>query len=216
MSVLKELRALMPRRALSHSEARWVAERQASRLRELTGCTDEPFLPREVIASQPKVDLVFDNRLPQSGSSHWTGRMWQITINATEPFTRQRYTAAHEYKHCVDFPFDEYCYPAEYGQTSHQRAELICDYFAACLLMPKVMVRRAWTAGGDNQNPAELARIFGVSTVAMEIRLQELGLLQARYRCRFDRLPLQGARTYHRSRIETRELLPLGGGVGGL
>ena len=74
MSILKELRALMPPRPLSHNEARWVAERQARRLRELTGTTDEPFLPRDVFEAQPKIAVVFDERMPHSGSSHWNGQ----------------------------------------------------------------------------------------------------------------------------------------------
>src|SRR5471030_505941 len=94
-----------------------------------------------------------------------------------------RFTLCHEYKHVLDFPFDEFCYPAVGAQTSERRAEAICDYFAACLLMPKVLVRQAWTAGGSNQDSDELARLFGVSPRAMEIRLQDLGLLEPAYRC---------------------------------
>ncbi len=217
MSILKELRSLMPTRGLSHDEARWVAERQAERLRQLTGCNDEPFLPRDTIEAQPKLAIVFDDRLSQSGSTHWTGRLWQITINAVEPFTRQRYTLAHEYKHIIDFPFDEYCYPTGRGQTAEQRAEYICDYFAACVLMPKVLIRQAWTSGGgDSQDPHELARLFGVSPRAMEIRLQELGLLEAKYRCRFPRsTATRSPRIFHRSTRPTRVLLPAGSIAGG-
>jgi Zn-dependent peptidase ImmA (M78 family) len=115
---------------------------------------------------------------------------------------------AHEHKHLIDYPFENYAYPKSYGLSPTQRAEQICDYFAACLLMPKMLVRRAWTTGGDNQDPAELAHLFGVSQVAMEIRLQELGLIEAKYRCRQDGRSSRPMRRYYRTSQETRELLP--------
>lgn len=204
MSVLRELRQLMPKRPLSHEEARWVAERQAARLRILCGLGNEPFLPRDAIEGQPKIEVVLDAELPQSGSSHWNGRMWQITLRATEPFTRQRYTLAHEYKHIIDFPADEYCYPKTDRVSAAQRSEQICDYFAACLLMPKVLVRQAWTTGGATQDVSELARLFGVSPRAMEVRLQDLGLLEARYRCRYGHTPAVQRRRF-RSKAESYE-----------
>ncbi len=196
----------MPQRPLTHDEARWVAERQAERLRQLTGYTDEPFLPRDAIERQPKIQIVHDDQLPHSGATHWNGRVWQITIKSTEPFARQRYTLAHEYKHVLDYPFDDYCYPVIAGHSAEQRAEHTCDYFAACLLMPKTLIRKAWTAGRTFQNVGELAQLFGVSTRAMEVRLQELGLLDARYRCRFPRTT-KGRSIRFRTSAETRELL---------
>lgn len=185
MSTIKQLRSLMPQRRLTAHEALVIAERQAMRLRQLSGITDEPFAGREVIAGLPKVAVVYDEALPQSGSTHWTGRVWQITINANEPFTRQRYTLAHEFKHVLDAPFDALCYPLAPNTSTAAFAETVCDYFAATLLMPKLMVRQAFTSG-HLQDPAELAQLFGVSVRAMEVRLQSLGLTERKYRCRRD------------------------------
>jgi Zn-dependent peptidase ImmA (M78 family) len=211
MSLLTTLRTLMPHRPLTDDEAHWVAERQASKLRQLSGYADEPFLARDVIAQQPKVQVVADAQLAQSGSSHWTGRVWQITLNAGEPFTRQRYTLAHEYKHIVDAPFIEYAYPSGPGTSAAQRAEAVCDYFAACLLMPKALVVRAFTSGPTLQDPAELARLFGVSPRAMAVRLQALGLTEVRYRCRPAPAGSLGrVRRFYRSAAPTRELLTVG------
>jgi Zn-dependent peptidase ImmA (M78 family) len=199
MSVLRQLRSLMPDRPLGHDEARWVAEKQAYRLRELTGTADEPFLPIDVVAGLPKLQLVYDEELPQSGASHWNGRVWQITVNATESFPRQRYTACHELKHVIDYPFDGFCYPKLMAQAADDRAEHYCDLFAAFVLMPKTLVIKAWTAGRSNQDPQELARMFGVSPKAMEIRLQQLGLVEPRHRCIPSRSRPSGSRrTYHR------------------
>lgn len=218
MSLIKDLRALMPQRVLTPDEALWVAEHQANRLRGLTGYLEEPFLARDVVAGLRKVSVVYDATLPQSGSSHWTGRVWQITLNAGEPFTRQRYTLAHEFKHILDAPFDEFCYANRpRGQSPGQWAETVCDYFAATLLMPKLLVRRAFTSGGHFQDPAELARLFGVSPKAMEIRLQALGLVERRYRCRHPAAAtLSRARTFYRTAAATRELLPVMPALGGV
>lgn len=180
MSTLQQLRGLLPRRPLTDHEAHWIIERQANLLRRLHGLEDDPQLPRALIEDLPKLNVVADANLPSSGASHWTGRHWQITINAAEPFTRQRFTLAHEFFHII-------CHPLVndlYGNDNDERIEHHCDYFAACLLMPKLLVRQAWVSGGDNQQIGSLARLFGVSRPAMQRRLQQLGLLDSTQRCR--------------------------------
>jgi Zn-dependent peptidase ImmA (M78 family) len=193
MSTLQSLRQLTPVRPLTDSEARFVAERQAILLRSLSGMAAEPLFPRSVVESQPKLVVVTDSDLPQSGSSHWTGSSWQITLNGSEPFTRQRFTLLHEYKHIIDHPHADVMFAGSSSEAAAGRAETLCDLFAACVLMPKMLVRQAWVAGGDNQNPAELARLFGVSEPAMRLRLLHLGLHGRAQRCRGS-----GARRYFR------------------
>jgi Zn-dependent peptidase ImmA (M78 family) len=56
----------------------------------------------------------------------------------------------------------------------------MCDYFAACLLMPRPWVKRLWTSGA--QDAGQLAATFNVSPAAMDRRLQDLGLVEARRR----------------------------------
>lgn len=208
MSLIKELRGLMPHRQLTPGEALWLAEHQAIRMRELTGYMDEPFMARDAIESQPKLTIVYDANLPQSGSSHWTGTVWQITINAGEPFTRQRYTLCHELKHILDAPFDEYCYPDDLKQPAKHFAETVCDVFAANLLMPKRLVVRAFTSGGHFQDVSELAKLFGVSAKAMDIRLQDLGLRDRKYRCRHPvTTTLDRTRRFYRAAAPTRDFV---------
>jgi Zn-dependent peptidase ImmA (M78 family) len=88
----------------------------------------------------------------------------------------------HEFKHVLDDPFIEWLYPTRSGFGPEDRAERICDYFAACVLMPKMWVKRDW-AGGGIQDIARLARRYGVSQVAMAVRLSELRLLPPTPRC---------------------------------
>ncbi|MDP9388685.1 MAG: ImmA/IrrE family metallo-endopeptidase [Actinomycetota bacterium] len=106
--------------------------------------------------------------IPVSGSAHWSKGRWVIALNSSEASTRQRFSLAHEFKHVLDNPFIGFLYPKQQAWTPADRAERVCDYFAACLLMPKVWVRRAWTDGV--QDLRGLSRRFNVSQSAMNVR----------------------------------------------
>jgi Zn-dependent peptidase ImmA (M78 family) len=88
---------------------------------------------------------------------------------------RQRFSLAHELKHVIDHPFIARAYPSLGRRTTQQRGEAMCDYFAACLLMPRPWVKRAWFS--RVQQVDALAEMFGVSEQAMTYRLTDLGLL---------------------------------------
>ena len=68
-----------------------------------------------------------------------------IVINAGDVYVRQRFTMAHEFKHVLDSPTQAIMF-ARVREPSLVR-ERVADHFAACLLMPKVWVVRAWTHG---------------------------------------------------------------------
>jgi site-specific DNA recombinase len=102
-SILKTLRSLMPARVLSYNEALQRAELQASRLLSLHQIT-APAVPLEVVTEQPRIRIVQSYDLPVSGSAHWDGKYWVVTLNAAEYDLRQRFSALHEYKHIVDHP----------------------------------------------------------------------------------------------------------------
>ena len=114
---------------------------------------------------------------------------YNILINGNKPFTRQHFTLAHELGHyflhqdilkgeqaivdgddAVDGPRILYRDDA----TKNHRLELEANNFAASLIMPADLVRRAWDATHSIQ---ETARIFNVSAVAMSVRLTKLGLI---------------------------------------
>lgn len=178
--VIGAVRSLMPRRALQDHEARSVAERQAGRLAELLDL-DGPVIDLEVIAALPRIDVRIKPGLPVSGFSEWSRSRWVVAINGDDHWTRQRFTLAHELKHVLDNPFIEVLYPGWDGKPSVKRAEAICDYFAACLLMSRLEVKRAW--GQCHQRVDDLAAHFGVSRAAMGLRLNQLGLTSDRPRC---------------------------------
>jgi Zn-dependent peptidase ImmA (M78 family) len=104
---------------------------------------------------------------------------WVIVLNADDVYVRQRFTMAHEFKHVLDSEAQAIMF-ARVREPELVR-ERVADHFAACLLMPKVWVVRAWAGGIQGIVP--LARMFEVSRVAMNWRLQELGLIGPIARC---------------------------------
>lgn len=168
--VLAILRGLAPRRRLETREVLVLAELQANRLLELAGLPQTP-IPNELITELPRIVVQHDPDLPVSGSAHWASGRWQLTINASEPWTRQRFSLAHELKHVIDHRHVDTLY------EDGRQAELAADFFAACLLMPKREIKRQWCQG--TQNLSALAEQFAVSPAAMARRLEYLGLRTA-------------------------------------
>lgn len=181
--ILSTLRDLIPLRPRSHAEALRLAELQATRLLALTDTTTGP-VPEGVVSELPGVEVRYatGRDAPVSGLCKWEKGRYLIVVNGLEPLGRQRFSLAHELKHVLDYPFVATLYPALPGMTAAQRGELVCDYFAACLLMPRSWVKRAW-CNDRIQEVAQLARRFDVSVQAMQVRLTALGLVEQPKRC---------------------------------
>jgi Zn-dependent peptidase ImmA (M78 family) len=135
-----------------------------------------------VIADLPGVHVERMTPAPVSGAAQWSKGRWLIVVNGGEPLGRQRFSIGHELKHVLDSPFTHFLYPPRDGQSAADRAEQICDYFAACLLMPRAWVKSAYCNDGV-QNVVRLARHFEVSVTAMQVRLLQLGIVEPRRRC---------------------------------
>jgi Zn-dependent peptidase ImmA (M78 family) len=178
-SVLASLRILTPRRQATFGEALRVAELHAYRLLDLWQIT-QAAVPSEIVSELPRVRIV-RSELPVSGTSHWNGTHWIITLSSNEPWTRQRFTLMHEFKHIIDHGHAALLYTGDRRHTAREQAELVADYFAGCILMPRRLLKRAWCDG--KQRPSELARHFGVSPRAVEVRLAQTGLSAERDRC---------------------------------
>lgn len=176
-SVLRILRSLMPPRAVEIHEAEGIAERQALKLLSLLD-QHQPAVNISAIAELPRVEVRVEPRLPISGFSQWTRGRWLIGINQDDAPVRRRFTLAHEFKHVLDHPFIDRAYLDRKGRPSQDRAESVCDHFAACLLMPRPWVKQAWVGGVQDQRA--LAQLFGVSEAAMALRLRRLGITVAR------------------------------------
>lgn len=182
-SVLRTLRSLMPVRDLTMSEALQIAERQATKLLMLHDIT-APGVPIEIITEQPRIRISQSYDIPASGSAHWDGQDWIITVNAAEYDLRQRYTICHEYKHLLDHPVRHrrLRLPASSTLTQADAIERVADYFAACVLMPRAWIKDAF-CNQHIQRIEDLATRFAVSPKAMSYRLRDLGLIARPERC---------------------------------
>lgn len=108
-----------------------------------------------------------------------------VTINAAHPKTRQRFTLAHELGHFIfhrhrlgEGTNDTKKYRADpetnaYSNGIERHHETEANQFAASILMPEDLVVKFY----DRFRPNDLDRMadfFGVSTSAMEIRIESL------------------------------------------
>lgn len=175
-TVLSQLRDLCPPRRLAPYESRRIAEQQASRLLGLTRVTDTP-VPEQIIEYLPRTRVEYVDARTLSGGAQWRRGRWIIVINRTDTWGRQRFSLAHEYKHIVDGSLAETLYRSADPATRTTLAERAADTFAACLLMPRMLMKRAYYDDGI-RDPRELARRFQVSVAAMRIRIEQLRLAE--------------------------------------
>ena len=103
-----------------------------------------------------------------------------IRYNPEEPAVRQRFTIAHELGHLVlGHLRTGTCYRdslPNYDLHVTDYRERDANIFAAHLLMPPAAVRAAIDRLKEPRLEA-LARLFGVSRTAMEIRLKSMGIV---------------------------------------
>lgn len=180
---IARLRALVPKRPLGIREAEGVAERQANRLRSELGVLG-PSIQEADLASLSWLTITRREDFPTSGMATKTEYGWIIVLRSDEALVRQRFSWAHEIKHVLDDGLIDIfggLYPATCGYSADERAERVCDRFAAALLMPKVLLRADWTDG--LQDIARLAHRYHVSRAAMTVRLNQLGLIEPTPRC---------------------------------
>jgi Zn-dependent peptidase ImmA (M78 family) len=188
-NIIRELRQLLPVRPLRYHEHLQLAERQTSRLLQLLD-QRTPAVDLAWLTELDGVTVVLQPRWQMeglSGLTTWHDGRWIIGVNKNNSHARRRFTLAHELKHLIDATRDKITYR---DITDNQR-EQIANYFAACYLMPKMWVRRAWTGG--IQDPEALAGLFKVSTEAMTTRLTYLGFI--------DREPGRSLASYFRTEL---------------
>jgi hypothetical protein len=178
--VIATLRDFVPIRTLTREEALRIAELQAHRLHELLGVSGPPFSER-LVAQLPRLQVERLSPIPVSGSTHWASSRWLIVLNGAEPAVRQRFSLAHELKHILDHRFVDVLYRGVRPEDRAAWIEQVCDFFAGCLLMPRAWVKRAYATG--TQGLPALAKHFHVSQAAMQVRLNQIGLVDRPARC---------------------------------
>jgi hypothetical protein len=178
--IIASLRDVVPIRPLSRTEAYRIAELQAARFIELSHIGGPP-LPEVAITMLPKVQVQRFSPLPVSGATEWSHGRWLILLNGGESFTRQRFSLAHELKHILDHRFVDVLYQRIPKAERADFIEGVCDYFAGCLLVPRPWLKQAW--GNGVQRPKAVADHFGVSELAAQVRLSQVGLGERPARC---------------------------------
>lgn len=178
LSTLASLRDQVPERALTSWEARQVVERQATRLLRLTDTLGPPVSLEEIVGLLPRVIIRRAPGLPSSGRAQWNGTTWVLLADSDEAKVRQRFSLAHELAHVVWHPLAGQSLPDTKHTVAADRIESVCEYFAACLLMPRLWMKRAYFDERIQDVPS-LARLFGVSWLAMRVRLEQLGFVEA-------------------------------------
>jgi Zn-dependent peptidase ImmA (M78 family) len=125
----------------------------------------------------------------QSGAVAKRAEKFSIFVNANEPPARKRFTIAHEIGHQLlhmsgqlDTEFIDTLdnfrtteSPLDEGWSPERRKEWEANVFAASLLMNEELVRERWV---NCQDTSRIAWMFQVSTTAMLVRLNQLGLLR--------------------------------------
>jgi Zn-dependent peptidase ImmA (M78 family) len=178
--VIASVRDLVPLRPMTYSEHLRIAELQAHRFLELVGVRGAP-VPERVIVELPRLQVQRLSPFPVSGATHWFNGVWIVALNGSEPRVRQRFSLAHELKHILDHRFADLIYSSFPEQDRHMLIEHICDYFAGCLLMPRPWLKSTYAKG--LQHLPTLARHFDVSLAAVQVRLNQIGMIDPRPRC---------------------------------
>ena len=99
---------------------------------------------------------------------------WVMQLNSNDTPARKRFTLYHEIfhilAHCKATPVFKKTSSSPEGSFN----ELLADYFALCILMPREWVIERWAEVRDLNRMAE---IFVVPKSAICIRLRQLGLI---------------------------------------
>ncbi len=175
-SVLAQVRDLVPPRPLTPTESRQVLERQATRLLKLMTVAGPPVPIEQILTELPRVEIRRSPGLRTSGRTEWAGNRWIILVAEDEAHVRQRYYMGHELAHVIYHPLADLSLAATDTIDAVTRLEKSCEYFAACLLVPRLWIKQAYFEDRIQDVPS-LARLFGVSWIAMRVRLEQLGLI---------------------------------------
>jgi hypothetical protein len=98
---------------------------------------------------------------------------WVIHLNSEDKPARQRVTLFHEVFHILAHSRATPVFRKR-GVKEGLFNEMLADYFAGCILMPKEWVKEKWAEVNDLK---QMAEIFQVTEVSMWIRLKTMSLI---------------------------------------
>jgi len=149
-----------------------------------------PFPYENVVKEYSDLEVLYleleDNLV--SGATLFEKGAFTVIVNTNKSANRQHFTLAHELGHYFlhkdilrsdgglidqDQQLDATKILYRLDDKGYEKLEREANRFAASLIMPRRLVIDAWNA---THTIEDCARIFQVSTIAMSIRLDELGL----------------------------------------
>lgn len=99
-----------------------------------------------------------------------------ILVNYSEDIYRQRFTAAHEAAHGILDRGDDVI--VSFSDRDRDMIEIRANRFASCYLLPPELVRQIPVREWDQDEAVRYAAKFKVSTAALAVALQELGVVK--------------------------------------
>ena len=172
------LRGLVPYRRLRYLESLFYAEQQAAVLLKLAHVLEPPVHVEQLVTKVGLAGEIRDDptqHVPGKSRLNQATGEWIISLNLKNHPGQRGFIIAHEVKHILDDGFGTKLYRPVDVMTTKQRQEYAADYFATCLLMPRIWVERYWKR--VEPSIEVMARKFGVSPACMWLRLEALGLL---------------------------------------
>ena len=149
---------------------------------EFTRGYSEPPIPVYEVARENEVEVYTEDfeELADRFSGFCDFENDKIYLNREDSPKKQFFTAAHEFGHWVLHRSLYLAKPKDYALMPRQRAfangttdnlkEKQADYFATCLLMPRLLVKKFH----PYYSSSDLANIFNVARILMEKRLREI------------------------------------------
>ena len=149
---------------------------------EFTEVYLEPPVPVYEVARENEVEVYTGDfeKLADRFSGFCDFKKDNIYLNQEDTPKRQCFTAAHEFGHWVLHKSFYIANPEKYAFMPKKKAfvngnsddemEKQADYFAICLLMPRLLVKKFY----PHYSSSELAEIFNVPRILMEKRLREI------------------------------------------
>ncbi len=135
-----------------------------------------PPVPTELISVADEQRPIETRLLPLKvyhGATWFLEDKWIIQLKASDAPAAKRFTLFHEAFHILVHCRATPMFRAR-GMKEGFFNELLAEHFANCILLPKEWVKEKWAEVKDLDKMTE---IFGVSKLAIRIRLKSLGLI---------------------------------------
>ena len=152
-----------------------LVEMLATKYLEKTGTTRPP-VPTELIRCfdvSPSIEVRLLPLKAYHGAVWHLEDGWVIYLNTNDTPYRQRLALFHEVFHILAHSKATPVFRKR-GISHGFFNEMLADYFAGCILMPKEWVKGKWAEVNDLR---QMAKIFHVTELAMWIRLRTEGLI---------------------------------------